>query len=113
MFIDAGLIHRIHISISASKRLVKSIVLLMALILIILSTTRPGWNLKPETLERRGRDVVFLLDVSKSMLSEDLVPNRLERAKLAILDCIERLEGDRIALVAFAGTAAVKCPPYP
>lgn len=109
-FIDAGLIHRIHISVSASKRLVKSVVLMIALILIILSMTRPGWNLQPETMERRGRDVVFLLDVSKSMLAEDLVPNRLERAKLAILDCVERLEGDRIALVAFAGTAAVKCP---
>jgi len=50
------------------------------------------------------------LDVSKIMLAEDLVPNRLERAKLAIIDCIERLDGDRIGLVAFAGTAAVKCP---
>ena len=53
---------------------------------------------------------MFLLDVSKSMLAEDLVPNRLERAKLAIRDCIDRLEGDRVAIVVFAGTSAVKCP---
>lgn len=109
-FIDAGIMDKIYISVSASKRIWKSVLLLTALILIVFSMTRPGWNPKPETIERRGRDVVFLLDVSKSMLAEDLVPNRLERAKLAIFDCIERLEGDRVALVAFAGTSAVKCP---
>jgi len=71
---------------------------------------RPGWNPTPKRLERRGRDVVFVLDVSRSMLAEDLAPNRLERAKQAIIDCVERLQGDRVALVAFAGTAALKCP---
>jgi Ca-activated chloride channel family protein len=109
-FIDVGLMDKIQLSVSASKRVWKSVMLLTALTLMVFAMTRPGWNLKPETIERRGRDVVFLLDVSNSMLAEDLVPNRLERAKLAILDCIERLQGDRIALVAFAGTAAVKCP---
>ena len=61
-------------------------------------------------MERRGRDVVFLLDVSRSMLAEDLAPNRMERAKLAIGDAVEKLEGDRVGLVVFAGTAVVKCP---
>ncbi len=110
MFIDAGLLDRIPISVSHVKRIWKYNIVLLALIFIIIALTRPAWNPKPETIERSGRDVVFLVDVSKSMLAEDLVPNRLERAKLAILDCIERLEGDRIGLVAFAGTAAVKCP---
>jgi Ca-activated chloride channel family protein len=110
IFIDAGLLDRIYISASFIKRLWKALFLVLALVCIIFSMTRPGWNAKPETIERRGRDVVFLLDVSKSMLAQDLMPNRLERAKLAILDCIEKLEGDRVALVAFSGTAAVKCP---
>ncbi len=110
LFIDAGLLDRIHISINASKRYWKAGLLLAAVAFVILAMTRPAWNPKPETIERRGRDVVFLLDVSKSMLAEDLVPNRLERAKLAIRDCVELLQGDRIALVAFAGTSAVKCP---
>lgn len=110
LFIDAGLIDKIAISVSTAKRRWKAAFLLIAIIFIVLAMTRPGWNPKPETIERRGRDVVFLLDVSKSMLAEDLVPNRLERAKLAIRDCIEQLQGDRIALVVFAGTAAVKCP---
>jgi len=110
LFIDAGLLDRIPISVSYTKRFWKSIAVLSALVFIIIGMARPAWNPKPETVERKGRDVVFLLDVSKSMLAEDLIPNRLERAKLAIIDCIERLEGDRVGLVAFAGTAAVKCP---
>jgi len=110
MFINAELLDRINISVSASKRNWKAVTLLFAVMFVIFAMTRPAWNPKPETVERRGRDVVFLLDVSKSMLAEDLVPNRLERAKLAIRDCVERLQGDRVALVAFAGTAAIKCP---
>lgn len=110
IFIDAGLLSRIKISISPGKRRLKAGFMLIALAFLIMALTGPGWNPKAETVERRGRDVVFLLDVSKSMLAQDLVPNRLKRAKLAIADTIERLEGDRIGLVVFAGTAAVKCP---
>jgi len=110
LFIDAGLLDKIPISLSHAKRFWKSAAVLLSLGFIIIGMARPAWNPKPETIERKGRDVVFLLDVSKSMLAEDLVPNRLERAKLAISDCLESLQGDRIGLVAFAGTAAVKCP---
>ncbi|MCP4681916.1 MAG: VWA domain-containing protein [Desulfobacterales bacterium] len=110
LFIDTGLFDRIRISVSQSKRWWKAAAVLAAAVFIVLGATRPGWNPKPEKIERRGRDVVFLLDVSKSMLATDLVPNRLERAKLAIRDCIEQLQGDRVGLVAFAGTAAIKCP---
>jgi Ca-activated chloride channel family protein len=109
-FIDAGMLSKITISTSQSKRWWKATAIMAAVLFIVAALTRPGWNPKPEKIERRGRDVVFLLDVSKSMLAEDLVPNRLERAKLAISDCIDRLQGDRVALVAFAGTAAIKCP---
>ena len=110
LFIDAGILSKITITVSESKRWWKATAVMAAVIFIVFALTRPGWNPKPEKIERRGRDVVFLLDVSKSMLAEDLVPNRLERAKLAISDCIDKLQGDRIALVAFAGTAAIKCP---
>jgi Ca-activated chloride channel family protein len=82
----------------------------MASFLIVVSLTRPAWNPKPETVERKGRDIVFVLDVSRSMMAEDLKPTRLERAKLAIRDLVDKLGGDRVALVAFAGTSAVKCP---
>ena len=109
-FIDARLLEKIQISISPVKRRWKAAILIMAISFIILAAARPAWNPKPETIERRGRDVIFLLDVSKSMLAQDLKPNRLERAKLAILDTIDTLQGDRVALVVFAGNAVVKCP---
>jgi len=109
-FAEAGLLARINLSASAARRRWKAALVMVAFALVVVALVRPGWNPTPKTLHRRGRDVVFVLDVSKSMLAEDLAPNRLERAKLAILDCIERLRGDRVGLVAFAGTAAVKCP---
>lgn len=110
LFIDAGLLDRIAMFNSPVRRAWKAAAVLAAALFIVLGLTRPGWNPKPKTIERRGRDVVFLLDVSRSMLAEDLAPNRLERAKLAINDCVERLQGDRVGLVAFAGVASVKCP---
>ena len=109
-FLDAGMLAKIPVSSSPSRRWWKAAAMVAAVVLTVAALARPAWNPKPETVERRGRDVVFLLDVSRSMLAEDLAPNRLERAKLAISDCIDRLQGDRVALVAFAGTAAVKCP---
>lgn len=109
-FIEAGMLDRIKISVSKVRRRWKTILILSGLVLIIFGMARPGWNPKPEMVERRGRDVVFLLDVSRSMLAEDLAPNRLERAKIAIDDAVYRLEGDRVGLVVFAGTSAVKCP---
>ncbi|MDA1272501.1 MAG: VWA domain-containing protein [Verrucomicrobia bacterium] len=109
-FVEAGLLSKIAVSVSSTKRAWKAALIILAAVFVIIGLARPAWNPKPKTIQRQGRDVVFVLDVSKSMLAEDLAPNRLDRAKLAIKDCIERLEGDRVALVAFAGTSAVKCP---
>ena len=83
---------------------------LTGMALLVIAIARPGWESSPTTVERRGRDVVFVVDTSRSMLAEDLAPNRLERAKLAILDAVEMLDGDRVALVAYAGSAVVKSP---
>ena len=83
---------------------------LAGLVALVIGIARPGWEQSPTTVERRGRDVVFVVDTSRSMLAEDLAPNRLERAKLAILDAVEVLDGDRVALVAYAGSAVVKSP---
>lgn len=109
-FAEASLLDRITPSVSRAGRWWKTVIFLAAFFLFIVSLARPAWNPRPEKVETRGRDIVFLLDVSKSMLAEDLKPNRLDRAKLAIQDLLEILEGDRVALVAFAGTSVVKCP---
>jgi Ca-activated chloride channel family protein len=92
------------------RRRWKAALVLASFFLLIIGLARPAWNLQQTTVKRTGRDVVFVLDVSQSMLAEDLAPNRMERAKLAIADVIDSLEGDRVGLVAFAGTAAIKCP---
>jgi Ca-activated chloride channel family protein len=92
------------------RRRLKALLLLAALFFIVIAAVRPGWNPQPTLVHQEGRDVVFVVDVSRSMLARDLVPNRLERAKLAIHDALSVLEGDRVAVVAFAGSATVVCP---
>ncbi len=71
---------------------------------------RPSTDPQPQRVQRVGRDVMFVLDVSRSMLAQDIRPNRLERAKLGVRDAIDAAEGDRIGLIAFAGTAVLKSP---
>ncbi|MBU0676293.1 MAG: VWA domain-containing protein [Proteobacteria bacterium] len=95
---------------SGQRRFWKAGCLLGAFVLIVIGLARPSWNLTETPVTRKGRDVVYMLDVSRSMLAEDLAPNRLERAKIAIMDSVEKLSGDRVALVAFAGRASVVCP---
>ena len=83
---EADLLPAINTSVSVSRQVVKAILLMIAFALIILGLTRPKWNPRSREVKRQGRDVVILLDVSRSMLAEDIKPNRLRRAKLAILD---------------------------
>jgi Ca-activated chloride channel family protein len=108
-FIANGLHHKLLFINPVRNRWKKSLILIGFGFLVI-SLARPAWNLQETTIKRSGRDIVFVLDVSKSMLAEDLAPNRLERAKLAIGDVVDTLQGDRVGLVVFAGSAAVKCP---
>jgi Ca-activated chloride channel family protein len=107
--IGAGLLQKL-VSVNPVRRRWKAALILASFFLLIIGLARPAWNLQQTTVKRTGRDVVFVIDVSQSMLAEDLAPNRLERAKLAIADVIDTLDGDRVGLVAFAGTAAIKCP---
>ncbi len=79
-------------------------------LLTVLALARPQWGYDWEEKQSRGVDVIFVLDTSKSMLAQDVQPSRLERAKLAILDSVEKMGGNRIGLVAFAGDAFLLCP---
>jgi Ca-activated chloride channel family protein len=109
-FVEEDLLDRIGLSSSGAGRASKAVLVTLAVALIAFAAARPAWNPKPQTIERRGRDVMVILDVSKSMLAEDLVPNRLERSKLAIKDMVDRLQGDRVGLIVFAGNAVLKVP---
>ncbi len=109
-FADAALLARVNATVSRAGQWRKAAILLSALLCIVFSLARPAWNPRPEKIERKGRDIVLVLDVSRSMLAEDLKPNRLERAKLSIRDLADGLDGDRVALVVFAGNAVLRCP---
>ena len=82
----------------------------IAVALLAIALARPSWGIREKELLETGRDVIFVLDVSRSMLADDLFPNRLESAKMAILDCTESFAGDRVALLLFAGSAEIRCP---
>jgi Ca-activated chloride channel family protein len=107
---ETDLLANINASVSTSKQVFKAVLLTMGFAAIVFALTRPAWNPTPRQVKRKGRDIVILLDVSRSMLAEDIKPNRLERAKLAIVDLMENIRGDRIGIVTFAGNASVKCP---
>ena len=83
---------------------------LACFIFICLALARLQGNPKRITSSQTGRDVVFLLDLSKSMLAQDVRPNRLTRAKELITNVLKELEGDRVSLVVFAGNSAIKSP---
>ncbi len=101
---------KINSNVSLRRQIVKALLLNLAFVSLVVALTEPKWNPRPQRIRREGRDVAVLLDTSRSMLAEDIKPNRLERSKLAILDLLEVLKGDRIAIVTFAGNATVKCP---
>ena len=107
---QTDLLKSINPSVSTSRQVFKAVLLMAAFAALIFALTRPAWNPTPRQVKRKGRDVVILLDTSRSMLAEDIKPNRLERAKIAIEDLMETIRGDRIGIITFAGSASVKCP---
>ena len=96
---------------SVTRTWIKAGCILLAVIAIGIALARPQVGVEWSERKARGLDIVFILDSSKSMLATDLRPTRLDRAKLAIIDLAERLEGDRIGLIAFAGQAFLQTPP--
>jgi len=107
---SSGMLKKINASVSLSRQIVKACALVFAFVVIVIALTRPAWNPKPKQIKQKGRDVVILLDTSRSMLAEDIKPNRLERARIAISDLLDVLDGDRVGLITFAGNSSVKCP---
>ncbi|MBN2021023.1 MAG: VWA domain-containing protein [Sedimentisphaerales bacterium] len=104
------MLKQINTSVSLRRQILKAFMVISAFIAIVIALTQPRWNARPLEIKSRGRDVVILLDTSRSMLAEDIRPSRLERAKIAIGDLLEQLTGDRIAIITFAGSSTVKCP---
>ena len=92
------------------RRRLRFALLLLGLAGLILTAAMPRWGFETRETHRRGLDLVVIADVSKSMLATDLAPDRLTREKLAVQDLIRQLQGDRVGLVAFAGSAFLQAP---
>ena len=104
-FGDLDLVKKLIPEYSGFKSILKFLLVILGLSAIIFAIANPRLGTKMETIKREGIDIVFALDVSKSMLAEDVAPNRLEKSKQIINQIINNLQGDRIGLIAYAGSA--------
>ena len=109
-FAEQPLLNRLTIMDHKGTRFVKTLMLLSAFVALIIALAGPRWGSRYQDVSRKGVDIIVLMDVSRSMLVEDVKPNRLERATREIIDFLKVVEGDRVGLVAFSGTAFVQCP---
>ena len=104
-FADSGLIKKLSPEQSSFKSFLKIIVICLGFAFLVISLTNPKMGTKLETVKRQGVDIVFALDVSKSMLAEDIAPSRLDKSKQIITRIIEKLGSDRIGIIIYAGNS--------
>jgi Ca-activated chloride channel family protein len=109
-FIAGALLPTVVPDVDPRRRRVRAWLLLGAVLCLALALAGPQWGFRWQEVRREGIDLIVAIDTSRSMLATDLKPNRLERAKLAVRDLVSHLKGDRVGLVAFAGTAFLQCP---
>ncbi len=105
-----NLVQEIAENFSPKRQVWKYVLLLSVVILSILALARPQWGFQWQELHREGLDIIVAIDTSRSMLTQDVKPNRLERTKLAVKDLLKKIDGDRIGLAAFAGEAFLVSP---
>ncbi|RED48754.1 vWA domain-containing protein [Seonamhaeicola aphaedonensis] len=109
-FADKDLLKKLSPNKSLFKSILKTIVLSLAFVCLVLAMVNPKVGTKLETVKREGVDIVFAVDVSKSMLAEDIAPNRLEKAKQLVTQIINNLASDRVGIIAYAGRAFPQLP---
>ncbi len=107
---DEALVNELMPSWSRSKRWVRAVLYSLAFFFFVIGLSRPQIGAKLKEYKVKGAEIMVVLDVSNSMLAQDYSPNRLERAKLAISRITDRLQGDRIGLIIFAGSSFVQLP---
>jgi Ca-activated chloride channel family protein len=107
---ESGLMARLSPNLDLARAWIRAGLVLAASLALVAAIMDPRWGMQVEQVQRRGLDVIFAIDVSRSMLAGDASPSRLERARQFALDASEALEGDRVGLVDFAGVAAIRTP---
>ena len=109
-FVGSTLLPKLAHDVSWRRQYAKYVLATGGIFFLILALTGPQFGTRLAMAERRGVDVVVALDVSRSMRAQDVVPSRLQRAKYQIGELLDGLQGDRVALIIFAGQAFVQCP---
>jgi len=109
-FVSPRLLPQLAATVNRSRRVLRFGLLMLGLAFAIVSLARPQWGYIYEDVKRKGLDLLFAVDTSRSMLSNDVQPSRLERVKLAAQDLVNQLQGDRVGLIAFAGRAFLQAP---
>ena len=109
-FGDNKLIEKLSPSISKTKIKIKNVLFIFIITSLVIGISNPKIGTKMEEVKREGVDLMIAIDLSNSMLAEDIKPNRLKRAKQAISKLVDNLNGDRIGLIVFAGDAYVQLP---
>lgn len=109
-FASLSLIKKISPETDANRQVLKWIMFSIFFFFLVWSLVRPQFGIKTQKMERKGVDVIVALDISQSMLAEDITPNRIGRAKHEISKFIDLLKGDRIGLIVFAGESFAQCP---
>jgi len=109
-FVSARLLPQLAATVNRPRRITRFGFQLLGLALALVSLAQPRWGYTFEDVKRKGLDLLIAVDTSRSMLSNDVQPNRLDRVKLAVQDLINELRGDRVGLIAFAGRAFLQAP---
>ncbi len=109
-FVDQKLVDKVVINAGRGVQLYRHILIVGVFVFAILALSRPQWGFEWQEVKRKAIDIIVVIDTSKSMLTQDVKPNRLERTKLAVKDLLKKLRGDRIGLIAFSGEAFLMCP---
>jgi len=109
-FVSARLLPQLAATVNRPRRITRFGFQLLGLALALVSLAQPRWGYTFEDVKRKGLDLLIAVDTSRSMLSNDVQPNRLDRVKLAVQDLINELQGDRVGLIAFAGRAFLQAP---
>ena len=107
---EKKLIDRLNDNLNTLGRRWRTALRFAALFLLVIALSRPQWGSEVREIEQEGLQVMVALDVSQSMLAEDIKPTRLDRAKLEIADLTERLDGDEVGLVLFSGASFIQVP---
>ncbi len=109
-FVEQGLLTQVFDRFSINHLKKKNYAILACICCLVFALARPQWGYTIEKVKQQGLDIILAVDVSRSMLTSDVKPNRLERTKLAIKDLLKKTQGDRLGLMAFAGEAFMTCP---